>query len=431
MVEPTLAIDGGPKAVTAPVGDSWPKVGPLEKEYVNRVVDNIDSAYDEIDRFEEEFRDFVGTRYAVATCNGTATIHSAVFAAGARQGREVIVPSVTWHASISPILHCGATPVFCDVDPETYCADPADVRSRITPETCAIVVTHTYGNPADMDGFLDIVDGTDIKLIEDASHAHGATWDGRQVGSLGHVGCFSLQASKAVSGIEAGVATTDDPALYDRMLALGQYGRVEKLAQTGEFDDLHNMGLGVKYRANPLAMAMARAQMTRLPGLNEARRRWFRQLDDALYEIPGVQSQATYPKATRGGLLLYAGTVDAEVIGAPVSMVLKALVAEGVPTTPEITPYGYGAMHLEPLFGEFDFDGVGGPWADLPPGTRRPMGPGSLPVSEGIHRSRFWLSTPIDPSPEWVRQVAEAFSKVAANGARLTELAESRQGDDS
>ena len=112
-------------------------------------------------------------------------------------------------------------------------------------------------------------------------------------------------------------------------------------------------------------------------------------------------------------------------------MVLRALVAEGVPTTPEITPYGYGAMHLEPLFDDFDFDGVGGPWADLPPGTRRPMSLGSLPVSERIHQTRFWLTTPVDPSPDWVRQVAEAFSKVAANGARLTELAESQQSDNS
>ena len=230
----------------------------MEKWFVNRVIDDFDNAYDELDKFEEEFRQLVGTRYALATCNGTAAIHSAVFAAGAREGMEVIVPSVTWHASITPILHCGATPVFCDVDPDTYCADPDDVRSRMTSRTCAIVVTHTYGNPADMDSFLDIVDGTDVTLIEDASHAHGAEWDRKHVGSIGDIGCFSLQGSKAVTGIEAGVATTDDPALYDRMLVLGQYGRIEKLAVTGEFAALRNMGLGVKYRANPMAVAMAR-----------------------------------------------------------------------------------------------------------------------------------------------------------------------------
>ena len=421
--QPVLAIEGGPKAVTVPVDDSWSKISSLEKDHVNAALDNFDSAYGELDKFEEEFRQMVGTRYALAMCNGTATIHSAVFASGAREGKEVIVPSVTWHASISPILHCGATPVFCDVDPRTYCADPEDVKSRITSKTCAIVVTHTYGNPADMDAFLEIVDGTDIVLIEDASHAHGAMWDGRQVGSVGHIGCFSLQGSKAVTGFEAGVATTDDPALYDRMLVLGQYGRIEKLAKTDEFTNLHNMGLGVKYRANPLGMAMARGQLQRLPELNDERSRWFQQLDDALYEIPGVHSQQTYPKATRGGMLLYAGTLDADVIGAPVSMILKALVAEGVPTTPEITPYGYGAMHLEPLFNDFSFDGVGGPWADFQPNTRRLMSDGDLPVSEMIHQTRFWLSTPVSPSPEWVRQVAEAFSKVASQGNRLSELA--------
>src|SRR5207244_2042435 len=118
------------------------------------------------------------------------------------------VPSVTWHASITPILHCGATPVFCEVDPETFCADPEDVKRRITDRTCAIIVTHVYGNPANMDAFLDIVKGTRIKLIEDGSHAHGGLWDGKPLGSIGHIGCFSLQQSKAVTGIEAGVAVT-------------------------------------------------------------------------------------------------------------------------------------------------------------------------------------------------------------------------------
>ena len=216
-----LALEGGPKSVTAPMNDRWEKVSALEKQYVNAVLDNYGSAYDEIEKFEAQFREFVGTRYALAHCNGTSTIHAAVFASGARRGKEVIVPSVTWHASITPILHCNAAPVFCDIDLETFCADPEDVRRKITPNTCAVIVTHVYGNPADMDVFREIVEGTDILLIEDASHAHGALWEGKPVGSLGDIGCFSMQGGKAVTGIEAGVATTNDADLYDRMLARG------------------------------------------------------------------------------------------------------------------------------------------------------------------------------------------------------------------
>ena len=426
MATPTLAIEGGPKAVTSPIGDTWKTVSDLERASVLRVLDNFGSAYAELDAFEAEFRERVGTEYAVCMCNGTASLHAAVFAAGARAGKEVIVPSVTWHASITPILHCGATPVFCEVDPETFCADPVDVRRRITPRTCAILVTHVYGNPADMDGFRDLVEGTDIKLIEDASHAHGALWDGRPVGSLGHIGCFSLQASKAVTGIEAGVATTDDDELYDRMLALGQYGRCEAKFTTDRFRELRNMGLGIKYRANPLAMAMARAQLQRLPELNEKRRAWFDRLDSLLAPLPGVSPQKVYPKATRGGLLLYTGCIDPKVIGAPVAIILEALVAEGVGTHPAITPYGYGVMHLEPLFNDFPFDGLGGPWADLAHDARRPMAPGSLPISEAVHGTCFWLSTPVDPSTEWVEQTAEAFRKVAAHGERLAHIAAER-----
>ena len=429
MATPVLAIDGGPKAVTAPVGDTWKTVSELERTSVLRVLDNFGSAYAELDAFEAAFRQCVGTKHALCMCNGTATLHAAIFAAGARAGREVIVPSVTWHASITPILHCGATPVFCEVDPATFCAAPADVRRRISPRTCAVVVTHVYGNPADMDALLDVVAGTEIKLIEDASHAHGALWDGRPVGSLGHIGCFSLQASKAVTGIEAGVATTDDDDLYDRMVALGQYGRCEKLFTTERFRELRNMGLGVKYRANPLAMAMARAQLERLPELNEKRLGWFDRLDSLLQPVPGVNPQKVYPKATRGGLLLYTGCIDPDAIGAPVSTVLQALVAEGVGTRPAITPYGYGVMHLESLFNDFAFDDLGGPWADLAPDARIRMPPGSLPVSEAVHDTCFWLSTPVDPSPAWVEQTAEAFRKVASQGGRLAQIAAAGRTD--
>jgi dTDP-4-amino-4,6-dideoxygalactose transaminase len=422
----TLAIDGGPEAVTTSLNDSWQAVTDLEKQYVNRVLDDKGAARSQLDLFDEEYRGFVGTKHALCMCNGTATLHSAIFAAGARAGKEVIVPSVTWHATITPVLHCNATPVFCEVDPETFCADPEDVKKRITDRTCAIVVTHVYGNPANMDAFLDIVDGTDILLIEDASHAHGAMWGDKMVGSIGHIGCFSLQGSKPVSGLEAGVATTNDDELYDRMLALGQYGRCGDLWKTDRFKDLRNMGLGVKYRANPLGMAMARAQLERLPGLNEKRMAWFNRMDGLLDQIPGVSPQKTYSKAKRGGMLLYTGTVDPDVFGAPASVIMDALIAEGVKTR-AISPWGYGVMHLEPLFNDFQFEDLGGPWADLPSEVRPGMKRGSLPVSERVQATCFWLSTPVAPNVEWVEQTAEAFSKVAANRERLAEIAKERE----
>jgi dTDP-4-amino-4,6-dideoxygalactose transaminase len=275
-----------------------------------------------------------------------------------------------------------------------------------------------------MDAFREIVKGSNITLIEDASHAHGALWSGKSVGSLGDIGCFSLQGSKPVTGIEAGVITTDNDNLYDQMLALGQYGRCEPHFTTDKFKPLRNMGLGIKYRANPLGIAMARAQLQRLSELNEKRRTWFDRLDGLLSPIDGIQPQKVYPQSRRGGLLLFTGVIDERIIGAPVSSVLNALVAEGVKTTPAITPFGYGAMHTEPLFNDFPLDDLGGPWGDIPKDARTQMKEGSLPISERIHDSCFWLTTPVDPSPEWVDQVAQAFEKVAANGARLAELAQ-------
>ena len=115
-----LAIDGGPKAVTASIDDSWRVVSGLERQYVNQVLDEPGSAYAQLDLFDKAYREFVGSKHALCMCNGTAALHSAMFAAGACAGTEVIVPTATWYATITPILHCNATPVFCEVDPQTF-----------------------------------------------------------------------------------------------------------------------------------------------------------------------------------------------------------------------------------------------------------------------------------------------------------------------
>ncbi len=413
-----LALEGGPKTVTVPPGDRWQAISEEEIVAVEEVLRGRDR-YAPTARFEQEFRAFAGTRYALALCNGTAALHSALFACGVRAGDEVIVPSYTWHATITPILHCGGTPVFCEVDPATWTADPADIARRLTPRTKAVVVTHVFGNPADMDAVLAITRPRGIKVIEDASHAHGATYNGRPVGSIGDIGCFSLQASKAVSAIEGGVAVTDDTDLYEKMVILGRYGSIEQLLVTDRYRALHNIGLGIKYRPHPLGMAIARVQLRRLPELNARRRAWFAQLDAALDALPGVAPQRVYPKAQRGGLLLYSGKILPEELGVPLATFRRALAAEGVPLTPGITPFGYGKMHAEPLFTDFPFDSFGGPWGSPGGDPRRPQPRGSLPVTEALADQIFWLTTPVDPDPVWVEQVAAAFKKVVEQAPRL------------
>jgi dTDP-4-amino-4,6-dideoxygalactose transaminase len=203
------------------------------------------------------------------------------------------------------------------------------------------------------------------------------------------------------------------------MLILGHYGRVARDLVTDRYRDLHDIGLGVKYRANPLALAVALVQLERLPGLNGKRAAWFAALDRELSDVPGIHPQAVYPLAQRGGMLLYTGRIDPDETGIPTDTFLKALVAEGVPTQPGITPFGYGKMHLEPLFTDFPFTDLGGPWGSPGGDNRRPFSRGSLPVSEKLAENVFWLSTPVDPDPLWIAQIAAAFRKVVAHAPEL------------
>src|SRR3954469_3936029 len=270
-----LAIDGGPKAVKTKYRERWRSTqwsGPAQTaKLARRDVNTIANGEGRIAEFEQAFAQMCGRTYGLAMNSGTAALHSAYFAAGAKPGTEVIVPSYTFFASAAPILQCGAVPVFCDVDPETLTADPDDVERRITSRTRAICVVHLWGNPAPMDRFAELAQAYGLALIEDCSHAHGATFCGRPVGAWGDIGCFSLPGMKAVSGGEAGIPVTDDPVLFDRMLVLGHYGRLKKGQKAKTFKTDH-LSLGLKYRPHPYAIVLANASLKRLDELNIRRR---------------------------------------------------------------------------------------------------------------------------------------------------------------
>ncbi|HEY3245261.1 MAG TPA: aminotransferase class I/II-fold pyridoxal phosphate-dependent enzyme, partial [Phycisphaerae bacterium] len=237
MKTPKLAIEGGRRAVrgffpgpvarvTKAVQMTGDVLGMLPR--IARGKTTIGDGSGIIRKFENAFRQLTGADYALAMNNGTATLHSAYFAVGVGPGSEVIVPSYTWHASVTPVLQCGATPVFADMDPRTLTIDPDDVERKITQRTRAICVVHVWGNPAEMDRIMALADRHNLAVVEDCSHAHGAVYKGKSVGTWGAVGCFSLNASKAVDGGEGGVAITDDPRIFDHMLILGHFGRIHK-----------------------------------------------------------------------------------------------------------------------------------------------------------------------------------------------------------
>ncbi|MBI4557866.1 MAG: DegT/DnrJ/EryC1/StrS family aminotransferase [Candidatus Hydrogenedentes bacterium] len=416
-----LAICGGPKCVTADPTDRWAMIPAGEvKAAIGALLEEgkitIADGSGVVGEFEEGFKALVGTRYALAMNSGTATLHSAYFAAGVSPGTEVLAPSYTWHASITPILHCSATPVFCDIEPDTLTIDPRDMERKITPKTRAVCVVHVWGNVADMDRIMALARKHKLAVIEDASHAHGAKYKGRPVGGIGDIGCFSLQGVKAVSGGEAGVATTNDPVLFDRMVLLGHFGRGPKRQGAGTFDSIGDMSLGAKYRPHPFAIALANCQLKRLTELNRLRARNYAVLNELLRDVPGIETFEPRPGCERGGYLEFKFGVAREIADqAPLEKIEAALQAEGAPVQKDRYSsfnYTYGLLHTAPLFTTFDRASLGGCFYDPKSYTGKPVTPVKLPVTEDVCTRLLGTYAFADVSPEYLKQIGNAFRKV-------------------
>ena len=415
-----LAIDGGRPAVSSAYRERWRSVRLRSAVSIAahawRDVNTVAAGEGPVADFEQAFARLCERRHALVMNSGTAALHSAYFAAGVGPGTEVIVPSYTFFASAAPILQCGGTPVFCDVDERTLTADPDDVARRITARTRAICVVHLWGNPAPMDRFAALARRHGLALIEDCSHAHGATYQGRPVGSWGDVGCFSLQGQKAVSGGEAGIAVCDDPVLFDRMLVLGHYGRLKKGQAAATFETDH-LALGLKYRAHLYAVLLARGSLARLDELNRRRRHNYELLTGELEGCGAMATIETTPGAVRGGFLEFILRYDpAHAGGWTAKRFIKAAKAEGVPISEERYARIGDAkrpLHRSPIFGALDVSSLGGNLA----ATRDGREPPHLPVTEGL-AGRLLKLPPFTKVPErYVRECARALRKLADHAA--------------
>ena len=214
--------------------------------------------------FERSFARYVGAKHAVAVVNGTAALHAALLAAEVGADDEVILPSFTFVGAVNAVRLAGATPVFADIDKDTYCLRAENVEEAITRKTKAIIPTDLYGLPSDMKAMMDLAKGKGITVIEDAAQAHGALCDGKRVGSVADMSCFSFYAAKNITTGEGGLITTNDD----------EYAQALRMIRShGEQRPYWTVRLGHNYHMTELAAAIGQAQLKKLPGFLDKRRK--------------------------------------------------------------------------------------------------------------------------------------------------------------
>ncbi|ANK89782.1 MULTISPECIES: DegT/DnrJ/EryC1/StrS family aminotransferase [Rhizobium] len=274
-----------------------PSITQLETDYATDAAATGWGArcYDYLNRFEHDFKTYLGSGFAIATSSCTGAMHMGLAALGVGAGDEVILADTNWVATVSPIVHLGATPVFVDVLADTWCIDPEQVERHITPKTKAIIATHLYGNLCDMDALLQISKRTGIPVIEDAAEAIGSVWHGRRAGSMGAFGTFSFHGTKTLTTGEGGMFVTNDAALYERVLTLSNHGRAR--GQTKQF---WPDAIGFKYKMSNIQAAIGCAQLERIDELVNRKREILASYMIRLSTLPGITMNPEYTGTING-----------------------------------------------------------------------------------------------------------------------------------
>jgi len=220
-----------------------------------------------IDKFESEFSSYSDCSYGAAVSNGTAALHLAMVALDIGKGDEVIVPDLTFAATINTVFHANATPVIVDVEKDSWCIDPKEIERAITQKTKAIIPVHLYGQVCNMRAIMKIARKYNLKVIEDCAEAHGAMYSGKKVGSFGDIGCFSFYGNKVITTGEGGMCTTNNPNLNNKIKVLRDHG----MSKTKRY--WHEV-IGYNYRMTNLQAAIGLAQLERIEDIHKNRRKY-------------------------------------------------------------------------------------------------------------------------------------------------------------
>ncbi len=239
-----------------------PSLNGNEKKYVNECLDSswISSKGKFVNQFETSFAKYIGANFSASVCNGTVALHLALVALGIGEGDEVIVPTLTYIASVNAITYTGAKPIFVDSLDDTWQIDPKDVEKKITHATKAVMCVHLYGHPCEMDSLIDITRKNGLFLVEDCAEAIGSKYKGKYVGTFGDISTFSFYGNKTITTGEGGMVVTNDATLYDRLVHLKGQG----LAKYREY--WHD-AIGYNYRMTNICAAIGLAQLEQIEGI--------------------------------------------------------------------------------------------------------------------------------------------------------------------
>ncbi len=267
-----------------------PNIGKEEEEAVLEVLRSGMLARGPKTReFEASFAEYIGTEHAISTSSGTTALHIALLANGIGKDDEVLIPPVTFFATASTVLFCGAKPVFVDIDPDTFNMDVGKVEEAITPNTKAVVPVHMYGQPVDMKPLMEIAENHDLKIIEDACQSHGAEYDGKKVGTFGDASCFSFYPTKNMVAGEGGMITTDDADLKTECMLLREHG---------EITHYEHIVLGYNFRMTEIGAAIGVEQLKKLPGFIEKRQTNAKRLNEGFGDLKGIQTPKVIDNAS-------------------------------------------------------------------------------------------------------------------------------------
>ena len=308
----TLAINGGKKTIPEGMIKNWPPIDNIDREMVMASLNGGKHAFGpNCTAFQEEYAKWNGNKYAIFTNSGTAALHMGIYASDIGAGDHVLVTSYSWSSSATCILHHNAIPIFVDIDFATINIDVDKIEKAITPRTKAIVVVHLHGLAVNMEKVMAIAKKHKLKVIEDACQAHGALFNGKKTGTLGHCAAFSFNQNKCLCTGEGGMFVTDDKEMYEKACKLWSFGETSTPSQQRDY---HAYALGWMYRGSDLVAAFGRAQLSKMDAYFKAQRENGAVMNKLCKGLKGFIAPHE-PKGHTHNWYNYTSRVDAQALG--------------------------------------------------------------------------------------------------------------------